>query len=136
MDVIELTRQLGAEIQKDERYLKFIAARQATENDPEIMDKTKKIEEIRTEYQAAAMDANPDEQLMAKLDKDFQDVYAALMTSDKMADFNEASGAVDEMMNYIMQILYLCVNGEDPATCEPATEEHECGGECSHCSGC
>ncbi len=136
MNVVELTRQLGAAIQQDERYLKFIAAREQIDKDPEILDKTAKIEEIRTEYQAAAMDPNPDEALLSKLDKDFQDIYAALMTSDKMAEFNDASGEVDKMMNYIMQILYLCVNGDDPATCEPAEEEHECGGECSHCSGC
>ncbi len=136
MDVIELTRQLGAAIQEDERYKKFVAARVASENDPEIMDKTKKIDEIRAEYQAAAMDPNPDDAIMAKLDKDFQDVYASLMASDKMAEFQEASEDINGLMNYIMQILYLCVNGEDPATCEPEEEEHDCGGECSHCSGC
>ena len=41
---------------------------------------------------------------------------------------------IDEMMNYIVEILTLCVNGEDPDTCEP--EEHSCSGSCSTCGGC
>ncbi|MDO5448634.1 MAG: YlbF family regulator [Clostridia bacterium] len=133
MDVIELTRQLGAEIQASEEYKAFTAAKVASENDAEVNDKMAKIEEIRAAYQAAAMDPNPDEKLLGKLDKDFQDVYASLMVSDTMAAYEEAREALDSKMNYIMQILYLCVNGEDPATCEPP-EEHECGGDCGCCS--
>lgn len=133
MDVIELTRQLGAAIQADERYTKLAAAKVAVDNDAEVQDKMKKIEEIRLAYQTAAMDAEPDEKLMGKLDKDFQDVYASLMVTDGMASYEEARAELDELMNYIMQILYLCVNSEDPATCEPP-EEHECGGDCGCCS--
>ncbi len=135
MDVIELTRQLGAAIQADERYAKFADAKAATEANAEIQDMMKKIEEIRTAYQAAAMSETPDEKLMEKLDKDFQNVYTALMVTDGMSAYDSASQELDGMMNYIMQLLYLCVNGEDPKTCEPPTD-HECGGECSHCSGC
>ena len=35
MDVIKLTRELGAAIQQDERYLNFAKARQENENDAE-----------------------------------------------------------------------------------------------------
>ena len=135
MDVIELTRQLGAAIQADERYKNLVAAKTAVDNDTEVQDKMNKIEEIRQAYQAAAMDANPDEKLMGKLDKDFQDVYASLMVSDSMANYEENRAQLDELMNYIMQILYLCVNGEDPATCEPPEEDHDCSGDCSCCGG-
>ena len=40
------------------------------------------------------------------------------------------------MMHYITGILALCIQGEDPATCEPEEEHHHCGGDCSGCSGC
>ena len=33
MDVIKLTRELGAAIQQDERYLAFAKAKEANEND-------------------------------------------------------------------------------------------------------
>lgn len=134
MDVIELTRQLGAAIQESEEYKAFKVAQEASEKDAEVTDKMAKIEEIRAAYQTAAMEAEPDEKFLAKLDKDFQDVYASLMVSDTMAAYEEAREALDGKMNYIMQILYLCVNGEDPATCEPQ-EEHECGGDCCSCGG-
>ena len=134
MDVIELTRQLGAAIQESEEYKAFKVAQEASENDAEVADKMAKIEEIRAAYQTAAMEAEPDEKFLARLDKDFQDVYASLMVSDTMAAYEEAREALDGKMNYIMQILYLCVNGEDPATCEPQ-EEHECGGDCCSCGG-
>lgn len=136
MDVIEIARQLGAAIQADEKYQKFTEAKAKTDADPEIQDMMKKIEEIRMAYQSAAMEAEPDEKLMGKLDKDFQNVYTALMVTDGMQAYETAREELDGMMNYIMQILYLCVNGEDPKTCEPPQEDHDCGGECSHCAGC
>ena len=38
---------------------------------------------------------------------------------------------IDELMNYVMQLLGLCVNGADPVTCEP--EPHDCGCDCESC---
>lgn len=134
MDIIELTRQLGAEIQKDARYQKFAAAKAASEKDPEVQDMMAKIDEIRNAYQAEAMNATPDEKTLQKLDKDFQNIYTAVMMTESMQAYEESRQEIDNMMNYLMQILYLCVNGEDPATCEPPQED--CGGECSSCSGC
>lgn len=136
MDVVALTRQLGAAIQEDERYKNFIARKEASEKDPEVQDMMAKIEEIRTQFQAESMNATPDEKLMGKLDKDFQNVYTALMCTDVMAQYEESRQEIDNMMNYLMQILYLCVNGEDPQTCEPQPAEGECGGSCSSCAGC
>ena len=67
----------------------------------------------------------------------FYDVYTKFMDSDKMKAYEAARAEIDNLMNYLMQILGLCVNGADPATCEPEVpEEHSCGGSCSSCSGC
>ncbi len=64
-------------------------------------------------------------------------VYTKFMTNEKMKAYEEARAEIDKLMNYVMQILGLCVNGEDPYTCEPEEEHaHDCGGECSSCSGC
>ncbi|MDD6808456.1 MAG: YlbF family regulator [Oscillospiraceae bacterium] len=136
MDVVAITRQLGAAIQEDERYKNFVARKEASENDPEVKDMMAKIEEIRTQFQAESMNASPDEKVMSKLDKDFQNVYTALMCTDVMAAYEESRQEIDNMMNYLMQILYLCVNGEDPQTCEPQPEGGDCTGSCSSCAGC
>lgn len=135
MDVVALTRELGAAVQQDERYKKFVAAKEASEKDTEVKAMMAKIDELRTAYQAEAMNPTPDETVLGKLDQDFQQLYTNLMVNDTMQAYEEARQELDGMMNYLMQILYLCVNGEDPATCEPQAE-HDCGGECSHCAGC
>ena len=135
MDVIELTRQLGAAIQADEKYQKFAAAKKAADEDDTVQAQLAEIEKIRTEYQEAAMAENPDDARLSKLDQEFQMAYAGFMGSETMESYENARAELDAMMNYIMQILYLSVNGEDPATCEPP-EEHDCGGECSACAGC
>ena len=135
MDVVELTRQLGAAIQQDERYIAFMSAKDVTESDADVKAMMDKIENVRTQYQDESQKETPDEQLLEKLDQDFQACYASLMTNEHMASYDATRQEIDKMMNYLMQILYLSVNGEDPMTCEPE-EEHECGGECSSCGGC
>ena len=134
MDVIELTRQLGAAIQQDERYLKFAAAREENEKDPELLDLMGQIQLIQMNYQREAASENPDSEKMSKYELEFNEAYGKFMENDKMKAYEEARNEIDSMMNYIMQILGLCVNGADPATCEPE-EEHNCSGSCSDC-GC
>ncbi len=137
MDVIAITRQLGAAIQKDECYLKFVAAKDASEADSEVKDMMNQINDLRDMYQEEASKENPDQTLLQKYDGDFQNLYTSLMTNDKMNKYEECRQELDEMMNHLMQILYLCVNGENPETCEPPKEEeHNCGGSCSSCCGC
>ena len=137
MDVIKLARELGAAIQKDERYLAFAKAKEANENDKALNDLMAKLQLVQMNYQVEASKEEPDAEKMRGFEEEFNDAYTALMDNEKMQAYDEARTAVDEMMNYIMQILGLCVNGADPATCEPeAHEDHNCGGSCSSCSGC
>ena len=69
---------------------------------------------------------------MADFENQFNRAYGKFMANDKMKVYEEARHDIDEMMNYLMQILGLCVNGADPATCEPE-EEHSCNGSCADC---
>ena len=73
---------------------------------------------------------------MKQFDEEFRSVYSDVMINENMKKYEEARQEVDNMMNYVMQILSLCVNGEDPDTCEPSNEEGGCSGNCSACSGC
>ena len=116
MELEKMARQLGAAIQQDEAYLNFEKARLANEADKELNDLMGKIRLIQMSYQVEAAKDEPDE--------------------DKMNEYEKARQAVDDMMNYITGILGLCVNGEDPETCDPRAHQHDCGGECSSCSGC
>ena len=137
MDVITAARALGKEIQKDERYLAFEEARKANEGDIELNGMIGKLNLIQLSYQNESEKDEPDKAKLDEMDKEFRDVYGQIMLNDNMRNYEEAKAGVDDMMNYLIQILSLCVNGEDPDTCEPQEPEEEgCTGNCSGCSGC
>ena len=136
MDIIKLTRELGAAIQQDERYLAFTKARDENEKDTELNELMGQIQMVQMNYQLEASKEEPDSAKMQAFEEEFNTLYTKFMANDKMQAYDAARTEVDEMMNYIMQILSLCVNGADPATCEPEKHDHECGGSCSSCSGC
>ena len=50
-----------------------------------------------------------------------------------MIAFNEAKQEIDNLMNFVNQILVMSVNGEDPDTIE---QQSGCTGSCSTCPGC
>ncbi|MGN0549643.1 MAG: YlbF family regulator [Acutalibacteraceae bacterium] len=135
MDIIEITRQLGAAIQQDERYLAFHEARRTNEADTDLNDLINKIQLIHMSYQHEAAKDDANEEKLAAYDKEFSEVYEAVMANENMQKYEAARHAVDDMMNEITAILSLCVQGEDPKTCQPQ-EEHHCSGECGSCGGC
>lgn len=136
MDIIKMTRDLGAAIQQDERYLNFSKARETNENDKELMDLIGEIQLIQLNFQQEAAKEDADEEKLKAYNENFEKVYAKFMSNEKMQAYEKARAEIDKLMNYVMAILGLCVNGEDPYTCEPEEEHHDCGGECSSCSGC
>ena len=136
MELEKMARQLGAAIQQDEAYLNFEKARLANEADEELNDLMGKIRLIQMSYQVEAAKDEPDEDKMNGFNQEFQGVYSQIMANKNMQEYEKARQAVDDMMNYITGILGLCVNGEDPETCDPRAHLHDCGGECSSCSGC
>lgn len=136
MDVIELTRQLGAAIQQDARYLDYVKAKTANEEDQNLNDLIGKLNLLQLSYQTEAQKEDADEAKLAAFDEDFRKLYGEVMLNENMRNYENARQSVDDMMNYIIQILSLCVNGEDPATCEPAPEGGSCTGSCSTCGGC
>lgn len=135
MDIIEITRQLGAAIQQDERYLAFHEARRTNEADTDLNDLINKIQLIHMSYQHEAAKDDANEEKLAAYDKEFSEIYQAVMANENMQKYEAARHAVDDMMNEITAILSLCVQGEDPETCQPQ-EEHHCSGECGSCGGC
>jgi len=136
MTVIELTRQLGAAIQEDARYKEYEAARKANEADDELNNLIGKINLVQLNYQQeAAKGDDADAEKMEAFAKEFEEAYREIMLNGNMVKFEAAKTAIDDMMNEIMGILALCIDGQDPATCEPA-HEHSCGGSCESCGGC
>lgn len=133
MDIIKLTRELGKAIQQDERYLKFVAAREENEADTELNDLVGKMQLIHMSYQHEASKEDANEQKLQAYEEEFMGIREKIIANPNMANYEAARMAIDEMMNHIVGILTECIKGEDPETCEPP-QEHSCSGNCSSCS--
>ncbi|MBQ9944989.1 MAG: YlbF family regulator [Clostridia bacterium] len=136
MDVITAVRALGAAIQEDERYLAFMKAKEANDADIALNGLIGKLNLIQLSYQNEASKEEPDQSKLEGMDAEFREIYGQIMLNENMRKYEEAKNDVDGMMNYLIQILTLCVNGDDPATCEPQAQEEACGGNCASCGGC
>ena len=134
MTVIEATRQLGKAIQQDEAYKAFSEARAKNDADSALQEKINQINMIRMSYMHEASKEDKDESKMEVLNKQFNETYEEIMANENMQAYTQANAKMEQMMQYISQILALCAEGEDPETCEPHQEG--CGGSCSTCGGC
>ncbi len=135
MTVIEAARELGKAIQADERYLKLAAATKANEADDTLNNLISKLNLIQMSYQHEA-EGEANEEKMNEYDKQFRELYDEIMVNENMKNYENARQEVDDMMNYVMQLLSMVVNGGDPETCDPASLQAECSGSCSTCGGC
>ena len=136
MDVIEITRQLGEVIQQDDKYIAFMEAKKANEEDMALNALIGKLNLVQMAYQNESGKEAPDEQKLSDMDKEFQSLYGEIMLNENMKRYEEKKQELDDMMNYLIGILSQCVNGADPATCEPVSADGECTGSCSTCGGC
>lgn len=133
MGVIEATRALGAEIQKDERFIRYAKAKLANDNDDQLQNQIGEFNTIRMNLDREMNAENQDEAKIRELNEKLREIYTAVMSSKSMLDYNTAKAELDEMLNDINSIIMQCVDGEDPATVEPHTA---CTGSCSTCGGC
>ncbi len=133
MSLEKLTRELGKAIQQDERYFAMQNAIKANEADAGLNELMSKIQLIQVSYQHEASKENPDEGKMQAYDEEFRGVYTQIMMNPNMQAYEKARKDIDELMNYLTGILAMCVNGDDPDTCDPTA--HSCGGDCGSC-GC
>lgn len=136
MDIIEMTRQLGAALQQDERYFAFKKAQKVNEDDATLNDLIGKLQLCQLQFQQEASKDDKDEAKLRKLEEDYGSIYGEIMASENMKAYDAAVKEVDKLMKYINGILTLCIQGEDPATCEPHIHEHDCSCGCDGCDGC
>lgn len=132
MDIIKLTRQLGAEIQKDERYLAFIKATKTNDNDEALQNQIGQFNIAKAELDRALSDNEMAQEEIDKINNKLGDIYREIMANPLMTEYNNAKTQLDVLLNEITSILMLCANGADPQTCEPSS----CSGNCSSCGGC
>jgi cell fate (sporulation/competence/biofilm development) regulator YlbF (YheA/YmcA/DUF963 family) len=133
MDIIQMAREMGKEIQGLSEYKKMMAAKEKNDNDQDLQAKIGEFNLLRMDINNEIQKPERDEERLATLDKEIKACHAMIMGNQSMIEYQEAKNAVDSLMNDVMSILSMCVNGEDPDTCQT---ESSCGGSCSSCSGC
>ena len=133
MDVIKAVRELGKAIQQDERFIRFIKAKLANDNDEALQNQIGEFNTIRMNLDREMNAETQDENKIRELNEKLREIYTAVMSSKTMLEYNTAKADLDAMLNDINSIIMQCVEGEDPTTAEPQTA---CTGSCSTCGGC
>ena len=133
MDIIEMTRELGKALQNDDRYIAYDLAKQANDNDEVLQKQIASFEEMRVQLTSELSKEDKDTDKIKELDQNIKDTYQKIMSNRNMMVFSAAQNALEALVNNMNQIITLCANGEDPATCEPSTG---CTGSCATCGGC
>ena len=132
MDIIELTRQLGAAIQQTEEYKRFMAAKEKNDNDEQLQKQIGDFNLLKMQLDAEHEKEAKDEAKILEINEQIVALYNEIVSGEAMSEYNAAYEAYRTLTDKISNILLMCENGEDPATCEPSS----CTGNCSTCGGC
>ena len=133
MDIMEMTRELGKALQNDDRYIAYSLSKQACDNDEELQKQISSFDDLRSQLNTEIIKEDTDTDKIKELDQNIKDTYQKIMSNRNMVVFTGAQSALESLVSNINQIITLCANGEDPATCEPSTG---CSGSCATCGGC
>ncbi len=132
--MIKKARELGREIQADERYIKMMTAKQAWEEDEALQKAIGEFNLKRMAINAEAQKDDRDEEKISRLNEELKAVYADITSNESLKTYNEVKQEVDEMVQRITGIITLCGDGFDPETADYTPPS--CGGDCSGCAGC
>ena len=135
MDIIEMTRKLGAMLQQDDRYTAYHLAKQANDQDEDLQKLIGEfnLKRMAINTETAKDDAEKDNEKLATLNRELREVYAQIMANEHMQAYNDAKTALDKLTRGMMAILNMAAQGLDPDTYE---ESEGCSGNCGSCSGC
>jgi cell fate (sporulation/competence/biofilm development) regulator YlbF (YheA/YmcA/DUF963 family) len=135
MDVISLARELGREIQKDERYLAFQAAKKNSDDDKELQSKIADFNLKRIAVSREGEKADRDEKRMEEMNEELRASYNSVMQHPSMMAYNSARDEMDQMLQRISSIVNISAEGGDPETADYHPQA-SCGGSCAGCAGC
>jgi cell fate (sporulation/competence/biofilm development) regulator YlbF (YheA/YmcA/DUF963 family) len=133
MDIIEMARELGKALQTDDRYIAYMLAKQVNDEDKELQKDIDSFEKMRYDLSMELTKENKDTDRVKELDDNIKETYNKIMSNKNMIVFSAAQKSLEQLVGNIQEIITLSANGEDPATCEPASG---CTGSCATCGGC
>ena len=125
MEIMKLAEELGKAIKNSEVYAKYLAAKEAYDNNEVVNDK---IMEYGIQQQVLATEAGKedrDEAAMEQIQARLEALYTEICADSTFLALNEAQDAMTELMNQVNQTINYNITGEQPCT-------HDC----STCGGC
>lgn len=134
MDIISLTREIGKELQKDERYLNMQLAKQNSDEDQQLQNLIGEFNLKRMAINNEAQKEEQDQEKMQTLNQELRGIYTQVMQNPNMIAYNSAKEELDALLKRVSAIIGQSADGEDPETTDLV--ESSCGGECSSCGGC
>lgn len=135
MDIINLARELGSAIQKDEEYIDYKIKEQNVEFDEKLQ---KTIEEFNLKKVSINNEIGKDEVDQKKIDELNESIgklYSKIMQNETMKVYNEAKQKFESTLRKVSLIINSAAQGEDPYTVDIESES-SCAGNCNSCSGC
>lgn len=132
--IIELAREIGKEIQKDERYIKFQLAKQATDEDKELQNLIGEFNLKRMAISNEVSKADRNEEKLQKYNQEMRSAYAKIMSNENMINYNDTKAEFDMILTRVTAIIQKSSEGEDPETADYTPSE--CTGSCESCGGC
>ena len=136
MDIIELAKNFGKELQKTDEYLNLVEAKKNNDNDQELSNLIGEYNLLKFDIGRLLADYQDKQEKIDQKNAELKEIYDKIMKNSNMIAFNEASDKVNNMMNKINKILVAAVNGED-LTFDFEINESKCGGGgCENCFGC
>lgn len=134
MDIIEMARNIGREIQKDSRYTNMQSAVEKTNADAALQDLIGKFNLKRMSIEEEAKKTEHDNDKMQAYQNEMNAVYDKIMKNENMIAYSAANSELEKLLQRVNAIIVQSANGADPDTADYTASS--CGGNCSSCGGC
>lgn len=135
MSIESALRELGKEIQKDERFIALQAAAKANDGDESLQQQMQELQLISLKYQQEAEKGDQaSQERIGELQQDYQKLYGEIMENENMQKYSAAASEMEQMAQYISGMIGLFFDGQDAETCQ--LPQDNCTHDCCTCGGC
>ena len=128
MEIMEIAKQLGQAIKKDERITRLNDARKAYEEDEEVNRLTLEYNVHQTALREEYGKDDRDMEAIKSIQTRIEEIYNAIVSNASYVAFNVAQEEVNKFMNEVNEEITFQITGERPCTHDCST----CGGSCGH----
>lgn len=131
--IIEKARELGIALSESDEFRNMSEAQRAMELDTAIMAKLDEFNSRQSRIMEVMSGEESDPDEMSALSTQMEAIRGQLLTEEKFVKMLETQAAFEALMKRVNRAIGVCI-GADMS--EDDEEGHNCGGDCSGCSGC